>query len=137
EIKELKAKIDQVLAQEDVQPYVQALEQANKELTGRGLESPTLDASKVKFKKTYEQMAKNSGIQASQDLVQILRAVDQADDPDTKRQRALEAKEEVKKFADQLSKAAMEAQSEEVKLASSRLATDLRKLQQTLQEVAK
>src|SRR5262249_12118415 len=44
---------------------------------------------------------------------------------------------EVKKFADELSKAAMETQSEEVKLASSKLATDLRKLQQALQEAAK
>jgi serine/threonine protein kinase len=137
EIKECRAKIDKVLAQDDVKPYVAALQKANAELTGRGAEGEKLDVSKLKFKDEYEKIAQTYKISANnklvQTLIQALTAVDQASDAVTKKQLAETARKEAKTVASRMTEIAASA-PEETKLKASQLGSDLRKLVQALEE---
>jgi hypothetical protein len=139
EIKQCRAKIDKVLAQDDVKPYVVALQKANSELTGRGAEGEKLDVSKLKFKDEYEKIAQTYRISSNnrlvQTLIQALTAVDQARDAVTKKKLAEKAQQEAGKVATQMTEIAKSA-SEETKLQASRLGTDLRKLEQALEKFA-
>jgi hypothetical protein len=139
EIKQYQDKIDQVLAQDDVKPHVEALQKANAELTGRGAEGEKLDVSKLKFKDEYEKIAQTYGIKPNnklvQTLIQALTAVDQAGDAVTKKKLAEKAQQEAGKVAKQMTEIAKSA-SEETKLQASRLGTDLRKLEQALEKAA-
>jgi hypothetical protein len=137
EIKQCRAKIDKVLAQDDVKPHVAALEKANRELTGRGAEGEKLDVSKLKFKDEYEKIAQTYRISPNnklvQTLIQALTAVDQAGDAVTKKQLAEAARKEAKTVASQMTEIAKSA-GEETKMKASQLGTDLRKLVQALEE---
>jgi serine/threonine protein kinase/uncharacterized protein YnzC (UPF0291/DUF896 family) len=139
EIKQCRAKIDKVLAQDDVKPYVAALQKANNELTGRGAEGEKLDVSKLKFKEEYEKIAQTYRLSPNnrlvQTLIQALTAVDQAGDAVTKKKLAEKAQQEAGKVAKQMTEIAKSA-SEETKLQASRLGTDLRKLEQALEKAA-
>jgi hypothetical protein len=136
EIKQYQDKIDQVLAQDDVKPHVEALQKANAELTGRGAEGEKLDVSKLKFKDEYQKIAQTYRISSNnrlvQTLIQNLTAVDQAGDAVTKKQLAETARKEAKKVASQMTEIAKSA-SEETKLLASQLGSDLRKLVQALE----
>jgi serine/threonine protein kinase len=135
EIKKLRVTIDQALAKPDAKPYVDALANANQAITGRGQKTPEPDLSTIKFKDAFANLAKSFGTKSDK-LAQAMAAVDEAD-PRTKKGLAATAAQAVNKYADALLQSAKQARTEEVKLRASKLAVDLRKLQQVLQEAAK
>ena len=135
ELKELQDKIDTLLAEEDSKPYVEALQKANKDLV-RANGGPKRDVTKTKFKEEYEAIAKASGIPANDKLLQAVTAVDQADDPETKKRLAKAAKKEAAELANLMSETAKSPPNEKAKLVASKLGTDLRKLKQALKELA-
>ena len=134
DLKELQDKIDTLLAEEDSKPYVEALQKANQDLV-RANGAPKRDVTKIKFKEEYEAIAKASGIPANDKLLQAITAVDQADDPETKKQLAKVAKKEAEELANRMSETAKSPPNEKAKLVASKLGTDLRKLKQALQEL--
>ena len=133
-LKELQDQIDTLLAEEDSKPYVEALQKANQALV-RANGAPKRDVTKIKFEEEYEAIAKASGIPANAKLLQAITAVDQADDPETKKRLAKVAKKEAEGLANQMSETAKSPPNEKAKLVASKLGTDLRKLKQALQEL--
>jgi serine/threonine protein kinase len=135
EIKDLRGQIDLLMKQDDSKPYVEALQKASAGLSGRG-KGPERDLAKVNFKKEYEAIAKASGTPANQKLLLAVTAVDESKDPSAKKKLAGTAAAESEKLAKQLTEFAKSQQSEKAKMVASKLATDLRKLKQVLEQVA-
>jgi len=136
EIEELRKKVETLLKEDDSKPYVEGLQKASEELV-RPSEGPKLDVAKIRFKDEYDQIVDNSQIPANEQLLKLLTDVDQAGDPSTKKDAALKALEQAKKLEANLVQITKTTKVEKAKMTASKLATDIRKLQQALKELAK
>jgi serine/threonine protein kinase len=134
--KKFQAEIDKILAQNDIKPHVEALEKANRELTGRGAEAEQIDVFKLSFMDEYQKIAKTYGLKADNKLVQpllkALTAVDQAGDLTIKKMLADTAHLEAERIAKQMTDIAKAAPTDKAKAQASQLGVDLRKLDQAL-----
>jgi serine/threonine protein kinase len=136
DMKKFQANIDKILADVDVKPHVEALEKANRALTGRGAEAEQIDVFKLSFMDEYQKIAKTYGLKADNKLVQpllkALTAVDQAGDLTIKKMLADTAHLEAERIAKQMTDIAKAAPTDKAKAQASQLGVDFRKLDQAL-----
>src|SRR5262249_25964223 len=100
-IQELREKINQVLAQDDVKPYIEALEKANQELTGRGQETPELDVPKINLKSQFEEISKSFDM-IKPGLIKAMQDVDEAEDETARKRLAVIAAGQLGAFKGQV-----------------------------------